>query len=663
MKKLCYLMLALPLVFAACNETPEEVKPTPEPEPTEDVVVEAKSFTGNYDYKEGGEAGVYAIVLSENGFDDEGNMMVNSSYYALMIYGEIAEGEIGSTITLPAGEYSLGKTGAVGTIAPYTSFICMTHDDPNSVEDDEYKIFDEAALVVTTEGLTFTAMIGGVKHTVTYTGSLEVNDLREEQPAEGVTFEAKYIYGEYDYYGDEGGNYVFYLSDNGFVDGDEPLPNSTYYCLDIYGAKVEGESNGYVTIPAGEYHFVNEDNGLVGSITGPYSSLIKTGDYTSDEDIESEVDMFEDAVLVVTADGLELVAVIEGVEHHVTYTGSLEINDCREPAEEVETKSLVAEHAMANYMGDYYNPGVADNFQLILSDLGWDEEGWELPNAAYYVFDLYAEIVDGELAIPYGTYEFDMTSSCEPNTIDAAYTKYILLDEEGWDYADEAYFTEGTLTVDANGIVAELVAEDGTLHKVAYDGVVTNIVDYSDEFGDGGSDEILSTLWEDWYCNFSNCLLEYTWYGDYYGVGYDNWLLYLMPKEEVGDGLQLDLLSNDVGLFELSGEYVISKDQEKFTAYPGYESGGYMEGSWYFNADFSQYAPLVDGDIYITNNGDTTFTIEVDAYDDAGNNIYGSWTGVDSNQLETFNCKSLVVNNRGMKNKAFSPVAKAMLKR
>ena len=56
----------------------------------------------------------------------------------------------------------------------------------------------------------------------------------------------------------------------------------------------------------------------------------------------------------------------------------------------------------------------------------------------------------------------------------------------------------------------------------------------------------------------------------------------------MGDGIQLDLLSNDVGSYELSGEYVISKSQEKFTAYPGYESGGYMEGSWYFNADFSQ---------------------------------------------------------------------------
>ena len=658
MKKLFYLLLALPLAFAACTDKVEEVKPTPEPEPTEDVVVEAKSFTGNYDYKEGGEAGVYAIVLSENGFDDEGNMMVNSSYYALMIYGEIAEGEIGSTITLPAGEYSLGQTGAVGTISPYTSFICMTHDDPNSVEDDEYKIFDEAALVVTTEGLTFTAMIGGVKHTVTYTGSLEVNDLREEQPAEGVTFEAQMLDGQYDYCeGDEAGNYYIVLSDNGLdIGSDNSLKtDSTYYFVDLYGVAFEGEIVGTVTLPAGEYVLDTEETYAVGTIDAMNSYFMNTADGNS---VYAE---YESATLVATAEGLTLTAVINGVEHTVTYTGSLELIDIREPEDEAE--EFVAEYAMANYMGDYYNPGVADNFQLILSDLGWDEDGWELPNAAYYIFDLYTEVVDGELAIPYGTYELDMTSSCAPNTIDAAYTRYILLDEEGWDYADEAYFVSGTLTVDANGIVAELVAENDTVHKVAFKGAVTNIVDYSDEFGGGGGDEILSTLWEDWYCNFSDCSMDYTWYGDYYGVGYDNWLFYLMPNGEVGDGLQLDLLSNDVGLYELSGEYVISNSQEKFTAYPGYQNGEYMEGSWYFNADFSQYAPLVDGDIYITNNGDTTFTIEVDAYDDAGNNIYGSWTGVDPNQVQTFNCQSLVVNNHGMKNKAFSPVAKAMLKR
>ena len=656
MKKLFYLLLALPLAFAACTDKAEEVKPIPEPEPTEDVVVEAKWFTGNYSYKEGNEAGAYAIIFSENGYDDEGNLMVNSSYYALMIYGEIAEGEIGSTITLPAGEYTLDKSGAVGTISPYASFLCITHDDPTSVEDDDYEIFDEAALVVTADGLTFTAMIGGVKHTVTYTGSLEVNDLREAEEPKGVAFDAAVFECEYsELGGDAPANFFVVLSDNGLNEDGNPKTNSTYYCLDIYAHNYDDMSDGFVTIPAGEYTFDKMNTFAARTFTQMYSYFIQSG--ATENDVDDQY--YSEASLVVTSEGITLTAIIDGQEHIVTYTGSLDIAVEVEP----EVEAVELGYAMANYMGDYYNPGVADNFMVVLSDLGWDEDGWELPNAAYYVLDLYTEIVDGELAIPYGTYALDMTDSCEPNTLSASSSRYILLDEYGWDYTAEAYFVAGSVTVDANGIVAELEDYDGAIHKVAYKGAVTNIVDYSDEFGGGGGDEILSTLWEDWYCNFSDCSLEYTWYGDYYGVGYDNWLLYVYPNGEVGDGLQLDLLSNDVGLFELSGEYVISKSQEKFTAYPGYESGGYMEGSWYFNADFSQYAPLVDGDIYITNNGDTTFTIEVDAYDDAGNNIYGSWTGVDPNQVETFNRQSIVVNNHGLKNKAFSPMNKAMRKR
>lgn len=655
MKKLFYLLLALPLAFAACNETPEET-PTPEPEPTEGVVFEAKSFTGNYDYEEGDEAGAYAIVLSDNGYTDEGGLRVNSTYYALIIYGAIAEGEVGSTIVLPAGEYTLDKSGAVGTISPYASFLCKTHDDPDSNDDDEVAIFKELTLVVTAEGLTFTAMIDDVKHTVTYTGSLEVNDLREAEEPENVSFEAAIFECDFEEgSGDAPANFFVVLSDNGLKEDGSVKANSTYYCLDIYAHNYDDMSDGFVTIPTGEYTFDKLNTFAARTFSQMYSYYIQSG--ATENDVDDQY--YDEATLVVTSEGITLTALIDGKTHTVTYTGSLDIAVEVEPEE--EAKLFVAEHAMANYMGDYYYPGVADNFQLILSDLGWDADGWELPNAAYYVFDLYAEVADGEVAIPYGTYEFDLTSSCVPNTVDGAYTRYILLDEYAWDYVEEVYFDSGSVTVDANGITAELVDQDGLLHKVSFAGAVTNIVDYSGEF-DGG-DGILSTLWEDWYCNFSDCSLEYTWYGDYYEVGYDNWLLYLMPNGEVGDGLQLDLISNTVGSYELSGEYVISNSQEKFTAYTGYHNGSYMEGSWYFNADFTQYAPLVDGDVYITNNGDTTFTIEVDAYDDAGNNIYGSWTGVDPNQVQTFNCQSLVVNNHGMKNKAFSPVAKAMLKR
>ena len=453
--------------------------------------------------------------------------------------------------------------------------------------------------------------------------------------------------------GDAPANFFVVLSDNGLAEDSSVKTNSNYYFLDIYAHNYDDMSDGYVTLPVGEYTFDTLNTFAAGTFTQLYSSFVQVGDKEND----TESHYYKEATLVVNYEGITLRAIIDGKEHVVTYTGSLDI-----PVEFVpEEPATELGYAMANYMGDYYSPGVADNFQLILSDLGWDEEGWELPNAAYYVLDLYTEMVDGELAIPYGTYALDMTSSYEPGTVDAACSRYILLDEYGWDYLAEAYFVAGSVTIDANGIVAELEAEDGTVYKIAYKGAVTNIVDYSDEFGGGGSDEILSTLWEDWYCNFSDCSMDYTWYGDYYGVGYDNWLLYLTPNGEVGDGLQLDLLSNDVGLYELSGEYVISNSQEKFTAYPGYENGGYMEGSWYFNADLTQYAPLVDGDIYITNNGDTTFTIEVDAYDDAGNNIYGSWTGVDPNQAQTFAAKR--GTHHGLKNKSLSPAAKLMHKR
>ena len=590
MKKLFYLLLALPLAFAACNETPD----TPVQKEYTFEVTSAKvmEFTA-----EGGE-GLIEWTINE-----------------------------------------------------VTRFSPVPEPVPTFVTEAEWIVLDAENL----GAFTVAANEGEPREAVIRIEFLEqVEEVTVKQ--EGVIrFEAAILECDFEEgSGDAPANFFVVLSDNGLNEDGSPKANSTYYCLDIYAHNYDDMSDGFVTIPAGEYTFDTLNTFAARTFSQMYSYYIQSG--ATENDVDDQY--YSEASLVVSSEGITLTAVIDGQEHIVTYTGSLEI-----PVEvEPEVPAVELSYAMANYMGDYYNPGVADNFQLILSDLGWDEEGWELPNAAYYVFDLYTEVVEGELAIPYGTYELDMTSSYAPNTIDAAYTKYILLDEEGWDYADEAYFVSGTLTVDANGIVAELVAEDDTVHKVAFKGAVTNIVDYSDEFGGGGSDEILSTLWEDWYCNFSDCSMDYTWYGDYYGVGYDNWLFYLMPNGEVGDGLQLDLLSNDVGLYELSGEYVISNSQEKFTAYPGYESGGYMEGSWYFNADFSQYAPLVDGDIYITNNGDTTFTIEVDAYDDAGNNIYGSWTGVDPNQVQTFN-KSIVINNHGMKNKAFSPVAKAMRKR
>lgn len=584
MKKLFYLLLALPLVFAACNETPD----TP----------------------------------------------VQKEYTLEVTSAKVME------FTVEGGEGLIEWT-----INEVTRFSPVPEPLPTFVTEAEWIALDAENLgaftVAENEGEPREAVIR-----VEYLDQVEEVTVKQEGfiRFEAAIFECDFEEGS----GDAPANFFVVLSDNGTSEDGGVKANSTYYCIDLYAHNYDDMSDGFVTIPEGEYTFDTLNSFAARTFTQMYSYFLQVGDTENDVDDQ----YYSDASLVVSSEGITLTAIIDGQEHIVTYTGSLEIPVEVEPV--VEAVELG--YAMANYMGDYYNPGVADNFMVVLSDLGWDEDGWELPNAAYYVLDLYTEIVDGELAIPYGTYALDMTDSCEPNTLSASSSRYILLDEYGWDYTAEAYFTSGTVTVDANGIVAELEDYDGAIHKVAYNGVVTNIVDYSDEFGGGGSDEILSTLWEDWYCNFSDCYLEYTWYGDYYEVGCDNWLLYVYPNGEVGDGLQLDLLSNDVGSYELSGEYVISKSQEKFTAYPGYENGGYMEGCWYFNADFSQYAPLVSGDIYITNNGDTTFTIEVDAFDDAGNNIYGTWTGVDPNQVSTLAAAKSA--HHGLKNKALKSVTK-----
>ena len=173
-------------------------------------------------------------------------------------------------------------------------------------------------------------MIDGVKHTVTYTGSLEVNDLREVESPEGVTFEAQMLDGQYDYCeGDEAGNYYIVLSDNGLdIGSDNGLKtDSTYYFVDLYGVVFESESNGYVTLPAGEYLLDTEETYAVGTIDAMNSYFMNTATGNS---VYAE---YESATLVATAEGLTLTAVINGVEHTVTYAGSIELMDIREPEE------------------------------------------------------------------------------------------------------------------------------------------------------------------------------------------------------------------------------------------------------------------------------------------------------------------------------------------
>ncbi len=145
---------------------------------------------------------------------------------------------------------------------------------------------------------------------------------------DGVVFEAQILTGEYygDYYTPNAGNYYIFFSDYGFSEEGNLLTNSIYYQLDVYGALYEGEAvNGYIPLPEGTYTLDKNDTMAAGTIGASYSCYIKTG--ASDIDVEVELDAAE---LVVAADGsCVLTATIQGEKHTVTFSGASTISDKR----------------------------------------------------------------------------------------------------------------------------------------------------------------------------------------------------------------------------------------------------------------------------------------------------------------------------------------------
>ena len=588
MRKLFYLLLCLPLALAACEKQPAP-EPTPEPTPTTEIVlakstIEATAEGGRYELS-------YTI---ENPVEGHNLFVAKSSDYA-WISDLGAEGNI-IYVVVEANETDNAREAVVE----------VSYGEKHSNENFKTLTIKQAAK----------------------SGNTEVDE---------VVFEAQMCVGEYygAYYTPDAGNYYIFFSDYGFDEGGNFLTNSIYYQLDVYGALYEGEAvNGYIPLPEGTYTLDVNDTMAVGTIGYSYSCYMKT----NSSEIEVEA-YFDEAELVVEEDGsCTLTAVIEGVKHTVTFDGEPLINDRREVNTGGEDVELEAGYAYATYYGDQYSPGVADNFYFFLSDKGFDADGWELPNATYYRFDLFSNIVNPEegLAIPYGTYTIDNGSS-EPFTIGAQYSAYYIMDAEGWDYAVSSAITSGTVTISEDGVVADLMIA-GAHHVVTFSGDIL-VTDASSGGGEGGGGEgPYSTLWEDYRCNFDDHTLYYAYYGDYYETGYMNWTFAVMPNDGEGDFVQFDVLADANSTTDFIGEYAINDSYEAYTSYPGYiDWDGYMVGAWYYTEDGYTMAPFVDGTMSVVDNGDGTVTVEFDVYDDYDNNITGSWTGtmLSADQMST----------------------------
>ena len=145
----------------------------------------------------------------------------------------------------------------------------------------------------------------------------------------------------------------------------------------------------------------------------------------------------------------------------------------------------------------------------------------------------------------------------------------------------------------------------------------------------------ISTLTEDIEVKFDpNASLCYAdCFGDYYKTGLDLWQIYFL-EFETKEQLLIEVMVNPNELTVPTGTFHATSDIYKANGMLKgiIDEENYMSYSWYLRTSKSSAmvttAPIAEGSITITDNGDGTHTATFNLKDDAYNNITGSYTGV-----------------------------------
>lgn len=297
-------------------------------------------------------------------------------------------------------------------------------------------------------------------------------------------------------------------------------------------------------------------------------------------------------------------------------------------------RDIVANQLVGNFYGDNLAAGVG-HYWIILTKDGF-VDGAAVAGGEYFRLDLMAPMPEDmdNIRIPDGEYRFDLSMNRDEFTIiDIGNTDYSWVDEdmEGWALPLE----DAKLTVNGNRFELEAFV-DNTDYHVTFEGdysLTTSIIN-----------DYVSSLTQDTVIDVSNCSASVNSYGDYWDCGYNNWCIEFVCNDgmKYGTYLVIDFLNNSITDF--TGTYVASGFSAEDETMPDFRADVFIPGfrvaddaDLLLGSLFMVYkdglcvsqAPLYEGTVTITSNGDGTYTVVIDALDDAPeqNKITLTWTG------------------------------------
>lgn len=476
--------------------------------------------------------------------------------------------------------------------------------------------------------------------TVSYdygSGNSVQDQVKLVQSATGFDHEvnAGYILGLY--YGDEfsfGGerNFFTILSDQDLEA--ETVGGGNFYVLDMFAPAGDLED---MTLPTGTYVLGGSSQSVTEAMT--FSSDVSC--YMVDANGADTGAAFTDGTVTVSTgeNGYVIEATLtdaNGETHHVVYTGPAEYQDDRNGASDPDVPRIetpldvnagIGAAAYAGRSGDVMKV----IFQFTDMERTADDmliaPGTLLRAEAYLPYD-------GNGVIQTGTYTVSSRDNGQSFTVipgEVAYPSIVGSYASYW--SEEAVTPEygiiksGTMTVSGSAaeytIVCDFTTDDGISVKSTYTGTIemTNLP------GDP-----ISTLDGDYALDLTGATAKGDFYGDTYGTGGGHWAVQISgPK----DRFMLEVIDSEASFDDgiTSGTYTAAGTYPAIGNYiPGYiDSESRLSGTIYYgnivNGAANDFAPATSGDLVITNNGNSSYTVSFEVLDDKGNTLTGTWTG------------------------------------